>query len=289
MGSRADFFSRMASRKIHDVQIISTTAMLIEGYDVNFCRKAIYRLVDCYSSKFVSHFIAVSKALKIKLILERKIPKDKISVIYNGVELDKYNPERNGPSGLRRSLGIDDGCIVVGTIGRLVHQKGFQYFIEAAEILYSKNNKVRFIIVGDGPEENNLKTIVQTHGISKVFMFTGQRFDIPQILAMYDIFVLPSVLEGLPRVVIEAMAMAKPIVATDISGVREQLIHNRTGLIVPAKNPEALSKAITQLLNNKIRGHQLGNEARKSAEEKFDLNQTVYNIERLYERLSARL
>ena len=141
MGSRADFFARMASRKIHDVQIISTTAMLIEGYDVNSFRKAIYKFADCYSSKFVSHFIAVSKALKTKLILERKIPKEKISVIYNGVELDKYKPDHNDSNGLRYSLGIEDDCIVVGSIGRLVYQKGFQYFIESAEMLYSKNKK----------------------------------------------------------------------------------------------------------------------------------------------------
>ena len=103
---------------------------------------------------------------------------------------------------------------------------------------------------------------------------------------MYDIFVLPSVLEGLPRVVIEAMAMAKPIVATDISGVREQLIHDSNGLIVPPKNPEALADAIFYLINDNNKAIRLGKKARKSAELKFDLKQTVCNIERLYQNLS---
>lgn len=285
MGSRADFFARMASRKMHNVQIISTTAMLIEGYDVNSFKKTIYRLADCYSSKFVSHFIAVSNDLKKRLILKRKIPMEKISVIYNGVELDKYNPAQKDSSGLRRSIGIEDDCVVVGSIGRLVYQKGFQYFVEAAKQLYSKNNKIRFVIVGDGPEKKNLKKMVKVSGISKVFMFTGQRFDIPQLLAMYDIFVLPSVLEGLPRVVIEAMAMEKPIVATDINGVREQLIHDRTGLIVPPRDPEALAEAIIHLINDKKKANNLGRKARKSAKERFDLKQTVSNIERLYENV----
>ena len=285
MGSRADFFARMACRKMYDVKIISTIAMLVEGYDVGSFRKALYKLTDCYSSKFVSQFIAVSNALKKKLILKRKIPRKKISVIYNGVELDKYNPEREDFEGLRQSLGIDDDCIVVGSIGRLVYQKGFQYFIQAADIISNKNNKIRFFIVGDGPEEKNLKAMVKTSTISDVFMFTGQRFDIPQILALFDIFVFPSILEGLPRVVIEAMAMAKPIVATDISGVREQLSHNHDGLIVPPKNPQALAEAITHLIDDKNKANKLGKKARSSAMLKFDLKQTVGNIERLYKNL----
>ncbi len=285
MGSRADFFVRMACRKMHDVQIISTIAMLIEGYDVNLFRKAIYRLADRYSSKFVSHFIAVSKALKTRLILERKIPIEKISVIYNGVELDKYNPGPNDSNGLRHSFGIETDCAVVGTIGRLVYQKGFEYFIEAAKLISKKNFNIRFVVVGHGPEEKNLKKKVERAGISQIFIFAGQRFDIPQLLGIFDIFVLPSVLEGLPRVVIEAMAMGKPIVATDIEGVREELIHDRTGLIVPVKNPKALSEAVNSLLDNEIGAIQMGNEARKSAEKRFDLNKTVFNIERLYERL----
>jgi glycosyltransferase involved in cell wall biosynthesis len=259
--------------------------MLIEGYDVNSFRKAVYRLADCYSSKFVTHFIVVSNALKTKLILKRKIPMEKISVIYNGVELDKYSPEQSDSNGLRRSLGIEKDCIVVGSIGRLVYQKGYQYFIKAAEILYGEKNKIRFIIVGDGPEKENLKSLVKASGLSETFMFTGQRFDIPQLLAMYDIFVLPSVLEGLPRVVIEAMAMEKPIVATDINGVREQLIHDRTGLIVPPRDPEALARAIIHLINDKKKANNLGRKARKSAKKRFDLKQTVSNIEKLYQNV----
>jgi glycosyltransferase involved in cell wall biosynthesis len=285
MGSRADFFARMACRKMHDVQIISTIAMLIEGYDVNLFRKAIYKLADCYSSKFVSHFIAVSKALKTRLILERKIPMEKISVIYNGVELDKYDPGPNDSNRLRHSFGIEADCAVVGTIGRLVYQKGFEYFIEAAKLISKKNFNIKFVIVGHGPEEKNLQKMVERAGISQIFTFAGQRFDIPQLLGIFDIFVLPSVLEGLPRVVIEAMAMGKPIVATDIDGVREELIHDRTGLIVPAKNPKALSEAVNSLLDNRASAIQMGNEARKSAEKRFDLKKTVFNIERLYERL----
>ena len=285
MGPRADFFARIACKKMHNVKVISTIAMLIEGYDVNPFKKSIYKLADCYSSKYVAHFITVSKALKTKLIQDRKIPENKISVIYNGVELNKFNPDCYSSNGLRDSMGIEKDCLIVGSIGRLVYQKGFKYLIEAAKVLHNKSNKIKFVIVGDGPEKENLRKMVEVFDISKSFTFTGVRFDIPQILAMYDIFVLPSVLEGLPRVIIEAMAMAKPIVATDINGVREQLVHDCTGLIVPAKNSAALAKAIIQLINDKYKANKLGIEARKSARLKFDLKQTVRNIEKLYENI----
>lgn len=285
MGSRADFFARIASRKIPSVRVINTIAMLVEGYDVNLLRKTIYKFADRYSSKFVSHYITVSKALKQKLIQERKIPEEKISVIYNGVELDRYNPGRFKSNKLRESIGIEDDCIIVGAIGRLVYQKGFQYLIEAAKKLHQKNYKIRFVIVGQGPENYKLRQMAESSGISKICTFTGQRFDIPQLLSDFDVFALPSVLEGLPRVVIEAMAMEKPIVASDIDGVREELIPDRTGLIVPPRDSEALSDAIAYLINNKDRASQLGREARKSATIRFDLKRTVSSVESLYEKV----
>jgi glycosyltransferase involved in cell wall biosynthesis len=285
MGSRADFFARIACRNILFAKVICTVAMLVEGYDVNGLRKAVYKFADWYSSRFVSHYITVSQALKQKLIQEREIPEERISVIYNGVELDRFNPERFNSNGLRKSLGIKEDYTIVGSIGRLVYQKGFLYLIEAARILHQKNYKIRLVIVGQGPEENKLKHMAETSGIIDVCTFVGQRFDIPQLLSDFDIFALPSVLEGLPRVVIEAMAMGKPIVAADIDGVREELTHNRTGIIVPPKNPVALAEAIMSLINDKRRGIQLGSEARRSAERRFDLKQTVSNIERLYESI----
>lgn len=283
MGSRADFFARIACRNILSARVICTIAMLVEGYDVSGSRKAYYKFADWYSSRYVAHYITVSEALKLSLVRKHKIPEEKVSLIYNGVELDRYNPEKFKSSGLRQSLGIKDDYTIVGSVGRLVYQKGFRYLIEAARILHQKNYKIRVVIVGQGPEENNLKHMAETSGIINICAFMGQRFDIPQLLADFDIFVLSSVLEGLPRVVIEAMAMAKPIVATDLDGVREELVHNRTGLIVQPENPEALAETIIQLIKNKKKADQLGIEARKSARLRFDLKQTVSNVEKLYQ------
>jgi len=285
MGSRANFFSRLACRGISSTAVICTVAMLVEGYDVGPLRKVVYMIADRFSSRYVTHYIAVSKALKQRLVDERSIPSSRISVIYNGVELDKYNLNVINSEKVRRSLGIDLNIPVIGTIGRLVYQKGFSYFLEAAEMLYRKKKQIQFVIVGHGPEENNLKKMAESLGISKVCIFAGQRFDIPELLSVFDIFVLSSVLEGLPRIVIEAMAMERPIVATDIDGVREELTHEKSGLLVSHANPKTLAEAVLILLDDRKKAKRLGYEARKRAEQIFDLKNTLTKIEAMYEEV----
>ncbi len=282
MGARADFFARLASRRKPSAAVVCTMAMLVEGFDVGPFRKTVYKTADCYSAKYVTQYIAVSEALKDRLINERGIPADKIHVIYNGVELDQYNPNLPPTSGLLRSLQIKDDYPVIGTIGRLVYQKGFTYFLEAAKQVLSETQRARFVIVGCGPEEHKLKCLAKSLGISGRCTFAGQRFDVPELLSAFDVFVLPSILEGLPRVVIEAMAMARPIVATDIDGVREELRHNETGLLVPPADANALAEAILHVLADQRKAESLARKAREDAEQMFDLERTLADVEMLY-------
>jgi len=285
MGARADFFARMACRKNPSAAVVCTVAMLVEGFDVGFPRKAVYKMADHYSAKYVTQYITVSKVLKEILVKERNIPADKISVIYNGVELDQYNPNLQVSDEVRKSLEISDDYPIVGTIGRVVYQKGLTYFLEAAQYVYSKKQCVRFVIVGDGPEKVHLKRLANDLGISHLCTFAGLRFDIAKLLSAFDVFVLSSLLEGLPRVVIEAMAMARPIVGTDINGVREELIHDETGLLVPPADPKALGDAILKILDDQQMAERLGKKARQYTERMFDLKRTLAKVEELYEEI----
>ena len=285
MGARADFFVRMACRRQSSTAVICTVAMLVEGFDVGFLRKAVYKIADRYSARYVTHYISVSKAVKNRLVEERAIHADKVSVIYNGVELDRYDPDLYDSEEVRRSLDIKGDHPIIGTIGRLVYQKGLSYFLKAAELVYSEKKQVRFVIIGHGPEETNLKHLAESLGISHVCMFPGLRFDIARLLSTFDVFVLPSVLEGLPRTIIEAMAMKRPIVATNIDGVREQLRDNITGLLVPPADPKALAVAIVNILDDQKKAERLGSEARKDAQRLFDLKNTLARVEKIYEKV----
>ncbi|MBT6230541.1 MAG: glycosyltransferase [Candidatus Scalindua sp.] len=275
----------MAVRKLPKISLVCTVAMPVEGFDIGFIRKIVYKIADRFSSRYVTQFIAVSKALKDQLIRKRKIHSDRITVVHNGVELDQYNPGMDASEKIRLSLGITDDYPIIGAIGRLVHQKGYSHFLQAAKQVYVEKKYVRFVIVGHGPEEDNLKSMAKSLGISHVCTFAGLRRDIPELLSTFEVFVLSSVLEGLPRIVIEAMAMGRPIVATDIDGVREELEDGITGLLVPPENSDFLAKSIIDLLTDKDKSVQMGINARRVAEERFGVGIMLKNVEEVYEEI----
>lgn len=288
-GGRADFFARTASRIASVPIIISSMAMLVEGYDVSILRKGLYVLIDRWTERWVNKFIVLSEAMRQSLIKRHKIPPENIVKIYNGIEIEEYNPDlkevRNKKLEVKRALGLKNDVLVIGAIGRLVWQKGFEYLIRAAPEVLNKFPKARFLIVGEGPLKNKLILTSEKLNVADRIIFTGFRSDIKEILASIDVLAMPSLLEGLPMVLLEAMAMAKPIVATRIDGITEVLEHVKTGLLVPAENSHALAEAIAGILNDKAKANFFGRNAREAAKEKFSVKKMVQQTERLYEEL----
>jgi len=288
-GARADFFARIAARIANAPITISSMAMLVEGYDVGILRKNLYVLIDRWTERWVDKFIVLSEALRQALIERHKIPEEKVVKIYNGIELDEYNPglkeARSEKLEVRRGLRLENDVPVIGAIGRLVWQKGFEYLIRAIPKVTEVFPETRFLIVGEGPLKDKLKVKGEKLKVADSIIFTGFRSDIKQILTSIDLLVMPSLLEGLPMALLEGMAMAKPIVATKIEGITEVLEDGKTGLLVPPKNTDALAGAIIQILNNKTKSNLLGQNARKMVEEKFSVEKMVEQIEWLYEGL----
>jgi len=288
-GGRADFFARIAARIANVPIIISSMAMLVEGYDVSILRKGLYVLIDRWTERWVNKFIVLSEALRRSLIERHKIPPEKIVKIYNGIEIEEYNPDlkevRNKKLEVKRVLGLKNDVPVIGAIGRLVWQKGFEYLIRAAPEVLKKCPEARFLIVGEGPLRNKLILTSEKLNVADRITFTGFRSDIKEILASIDVLAMPSLLEGLPMVLLEAMAMAKPIVATRIDGITEVLENDKMALLVPAKNPHALAEAIVGILNDKAKANFFGQNAREAMKEKFSVKKMVEQIELVYEKL----
>jgi len=288
-GARADFFARIAARIANAPITISSMAMLVEGYDVGILRKNLYVLIDRWTERWVDKFIVLSEALRRALIEGHKIPPEKVVKIYNGIELDEYNPglkeARSKKLEVRRELGLENDVPVIGAIGRLVWQKGFEYLIQAIPKVIEVFPETRFLIVGEGPLKDKLKVKGEKLKVADSIIFAGFRSDIKEILTSVDLLVMPSLLEGLPMVLLEGMAMAKPIVATKIEGITEVLENGKTGLLVLPKNTDSLAEAIIQILNDKTKSNLLGQNARKMVEEKFSVEKMVEQIERLYEGL----
>ena len=288
-GARADFFARMAAKLAGAPIVVSTVPMPVEGFDVNPLRKLIYMAFNRFSERFVDRFMVVSDALEKMLIEKHGIEPQRVVKIYNGIEKDEYCiPDKEiacRRSRFRKEFGLGDDVPVVVAIGRLVWQKGFEYFIEAVHDVLKEIPEAMFFIVGEGELKDELKVKSKMLKLEEKIIFTGFRNDIKDVLASVDIFVMPSLLEGLPVVLLEAMAMMKPIVATKIEGIIEALENGVTGLLVSPKDPQILSEAIVDLIIHKDKARQMGLAARKVVEERFGVNIMVQKVEGVYEEL----
>jgi glycosyltransferase involved in cell wall biosynthesis len=190
---------------------------------------------------------------------------------------------------IRNEFSIKSDVRLVGTIGRLVWQKGLGYFLQAVKEIETRSNikNAKYLIVGEGKDHDNLEQKAKELGIRDKVIFTGFRQDIKEILCALDILILPSIREGQPIILLEAMAMGKPVIATDIQGVNETVLNGITGMLVPAKSYLALAKAIINLLKDNKKAQEMGEMGRKLVEEKFNLKDKIKQHEQLYQAVIA--
>jgi glycosyltransferase involved in cell wall biosynthesis len=280
-GARADFFGRVAGRLVGVPHILCTMQMPVEGFDVGRLRKKIYRFIDSLTECYVETFIVVSDFLKKTLIERRGIPAQRVVKIYNGIELGQYHPDAERGK-LRNEWGISQDIPFIGAIGRMVWQKGFKYMIQAIPDIVRDVPDAKFLFVGDGPLREGLEALSEELRVKDNVIFTGFRSDIREILSAVNLLVIPSLLEGFPMITLEAMAMAKPIIATNIDGITEQITDGVDGILVLPKDPEALAKAIIRILGDKGSAQKLGLAARKKVEQEFSVEKMISETEKVY-------
>jgi glycosyltransferase involved in cell wall biosynthesis len=286
-GARAEFYARLASRLSGKSKYVSTVAMPVEGFDVNPLKKKIYSLFDRFSERFVDRFLVVSDVLRTKMIGEHGILVEKVVRIYNGIEVNHYLPrgENGSRAKIRNEFNIDADALLIGSVGRLVWQKGFEHLIQAMPTVLSEFPQTKVLIVGEGPLRDDLEALPQKLKIEKHIIFANFRKDVKEILSAIDILVVPSLLEGFPMITLEGMAMAKPIIATRIDGITEQIIDGESGILIPPRDPDALAEAIIGLGRNKNSAQTLGLEARRRVEEQFTVEKMVSETEKVYQSL----
>jgi glycosyltransferase involved in cell wall biosynthesis len=213
---------------------------------------------------------------------------EKVVVIPNGVDLNEF-VQRPPDKRVKEEFNIQGSEILVGTLGQLIPGKGQEILLKAASLVLKRIPQVKFLIVGDGNRSyrDKLEELSKDLGLSGTIVFTGYREDIPPIMNILDIVVLPSTthLEGLSRVIIEAMASSKPVIATDSGGNPEALEDETTGLLVPPEDPNRLAESILTLIKDMTKRKQMGEAGRKRAEKLFDIKKNVLRIEKVYEEL----
>jgi len=250
-----------------------------------WARVLINRLLD----PFTDGVITVSQAVKGQLISWYGYADDKIEVIYNGVDLAQFSPV-SSRSEEKKRLGLDPDRPVVGMISRLLPSKGHRYFFEAIRELLDRVD-VQWIVVGTGAKEHEdqIRREAKVCGIDHVVQFVGMQRNVSQWLGSFDVYVLPTLQEGGPPIsVLEAMAMACPVVVSDCPTNLEGVEHERTGLIVARKDSAGLARAIEALLVDAELRARLGIEARRHVERSFSVERYVQRTSQYYEELWAK-
>ncbi len=243
-----------------------------------------HRFIDFCFSLFNSCTVAVSETVKNNLIEKSHIKPDKVKVIYAGLDFDRLQSFRDSKEVLHQ-LQIKDTDFVVGTMSRLVTQKGHCYLIHAANLVIKENRNVIFVIIGDGHMKEALLKMVKELNIAENFRFLGTRLDSSDLLKIMDIFVFPSLWEGFPLALAEAMYQGKAIVASDIPQLREMIVDDTVGILVPPKDSEILAEAINRLISNVELRESLGNNARSYAISNLCLDRMVKDYKELYIQL----
>lgn len=218
--------------------------------------------------------VAISESIRSQL-QACGVPPRRIRTVYEGMDLSLFAPRIHG---VPRPEGQP---VVAGTLAHLSPEKGLRYLIEAAAMIPDVRSRMRFIIVGDGQCRQALEDQVREHQLQDCFTFTGFQDRPGQYLASFDMFVLPSLSEGLSSSILSAMATALPVVATNVGGIPELIRHGENGLLVPPADPVALAEAVQYLADHPEESMQMGLRGRARMERQFTLERKISETERL--------
>jgi glycosyltransferase involved in cell wall biosynthesis len=223
--------------------------------------------------------IAVSRA--IASVMEADgFPADRVSLVYEGVPDRK--PE-DGGAAILRSLGVPDGAPVVGNVAALTGHKDHATLLDAAQVVLRRRPDACFVIAGDGPLRRELEARAREQGLSGRVLFAGFRTDVDRLLPAFSVFCLSSHLEGLGTSLLDAMAFGLPVVATAAGGIPEAVEHGVTGLVVPVRRPDALARALLEVLEDGDLRRRLGAAGRARFLERFTADRMVEETLRVYQ------
>lgn len=274
----ANILGRIMGRFL-DVPAVISTQRSTDNW-----RLFYHRLIDRWTAGMADVIISNSLAGKRRLVQIEKIPDDKIKVIYNGIEVNAAAAEKRGAA-LRRSLGIAEGAPVIVTVANLKHSKGLSYLVRAMPHVVRFYPEVKLVVVGYGPLKTELEDLAKELGVGKSVIWAGYQSDAVGHISFCDIFVLPSLWEGTPVALMEAMALGKPVIATEVGGVAEIVDHFRNGFLIPPRDTVWLYEAVLTLLSNPLLRRRFGQKAREKIEKDFPLHTMVRETEELYLRL----
>jgi glycosyltransferase involved in cell wall biosynthesis len=280
--SKAGYLGRMAAAKAGVPIIVHTPhGHIFFGY-FNSLLTAAYTILERQAARKTGKLIELTRRGVEQHIAEGVGTREQWTAIFSGIDLAPFERAIVDRMNTRASLGIAQDDFLIGGVGRLEPVKGFSYFVRAAGIIAESLPTARFVVTGDGAERRALEA--EAGALGSRFQFLGMRDDVPALMAAMDVCVVPSINEGMGRVILEAGAAGTPVVATNVGGIPEIIIETKTGLLVRPRDETGIASAVLSLAADPAQRRRLGVAAREHAQQ-FGLSRMVEQIESLYESL----
>ena len=274
----ADLYGRLAAR-LTGVPVIMTSVRSIEPW-----KPWHYVLADRWLAHATDAFTVNADAVGAVLMERERIAPGKIHTIYNGIDLGLFDPAMKDGA-VRSLIGVESDAVCVGIVGRFAPEKDHETFIRAAAIALKQEPDAHFVLVGDGVLREHLQELVHVLQLESRIHFVSSQSNIARVFAALDVTVVSSRYEGCCNVILEAMAMARPVIATAVGGNPELVTDGQTGLLVPVQDPAKMAVAMGALIRDRARAQAMGRAGREQIEQRFTLARAVDRTERLYAQL----
>ncbi|MBW1802926.1 MAG: glycosyltransferase family 4 protein [Deltaproteobacteria bacterium] len=284
--SKAGFLGRLAARLTGVPVVVHTVHGFAFHDEEPLWRRRLFRNLERLASRWCHKMIFISQPLIDWALREKIVSGDKIVKIYSGIELDQFQPlSRNDIDRIREKWQIGREDPVIGIVSKLWEGKGHENLLHAIRGLKKGMKDVKLVIVGEGHLQTYLEHKVRELDLNNAVIFTGFQENVAEFIATFDVAVLPSLFEGMGRVLLEAMAMEKPVVASRVGGIPDLVEHGANGLLVPPGDIHELENALKKVLIDKAMAKKMGRMGRQRVTKRFSSEAMVRAIEHVYREL----
>lgn len=249
-------------------------------------KRRAYLGTEMFFNRLATRIVVPSARVYQLLTRQQGVSPAKVVQVPYGFDLGKYVPSPGARMRLRAGFAPEDETLI-GCFGRLQEEKGQTYLLRALPAMLAKHPRVRIVLVGDGPQRRILESIARELALGDRVLFTGWRTDVVDLLSAVDIVVQPSLTETFSQVMVEALALGKPLVMSDVSGVRDVVRHALTGMVVPPASISAIAEAVGMLLDRPDYAHRLGDAGRTDVRQTLDIRRVVRRYEECYDAVRA--
>ncbi|MBD3291444.1 MAG: glycosyltransferase, partial [Armatimonadia bacterium] len=283
--SKAGILGRFASWRSHNraLRVHSPHAFSFE-MDYTPFRKWLFLTAERIAGRLTNLLVRTCEGERQVAVRNRIVPPSRAAVVRTGVDLKRFHPQSEAHR-IREDLDLPERHRVVGTVGAIVEQKGHRALVEAAPLVIDEMPHTTFVVVGSGMLREELEARVAELGLGRRFRFLGHRDDVPRLLATFDLFVMPSLWEGMPYALVEAMAVGVPVVGSDIPGIADIVRPRETGRLAPPGDPAALAETIITALSEDGQSATMAQTAREMVVEEHSRERMLGSLAAVYERL----